>query len=85
MDFGGKRAGATAAGMFDGMQYLGGSVMGWGMGALLDTYGWGIWGPSMIGFAALGAVLMLPLWNVVPKRRSVSLPVEEPALEVHSS
>jgi OPA family glycerol-3-phosphate transporter-like MFS transporter len=68
MDFGGKRAGATAAGMFDGMQYLGGSVMGFGMGALLDAYGWAVWGPSMIGFAVIGAVLMVPLWNARPRR-----------------
>ena len=68
MDFGGKRAAATAAGMFDGMQYVGGSVMGWGMGALLDAHGWGVWGPSMIGFSAVGAVLMLFLWNARPRR-----------------
>lgn len=67
MDFGGKRAAATAAGMFDGMQYIGGSVMGFGMGSLLDAYGWGTWGPSMIGFSCIGAVLMLALWNVTPK------------------
>jgi MFS transporter, OPA family, glycerol-3-phosphate transporter len=70
MDFGGKRAGATAAGFFDGMQYIGGSVMGFGMGSLLDRFGWGVWGPSMIGFSALGAVLMLTIWNVVPKGRT---------------
>jgi MFS transporter, OPA family, glycerol-3-phosphate transporter len=69
MDFGGKRAGATAAGMFDGMQYIGGSVMGFGMGSLLDAYGWGVWGPSMIGFSAIGAILMLPLWNARPSPR----------------
>ncbi len=68
MDFGGKRAAASAAGMFDGMQYIGGSVMGWGMGSLLDKYGWGVWGPSMIGFSVVGAVLMGFLWNVTPKR-----------------
>ena len=68
MDFGGKRAGATAAGLFDGMQYVGGSVMGWGMGYMLDMYGWGVWGPGMIGFAAIGAILMMFLWNVRPQR-----------------
>jgi len=67
MDFGGKRAAATAAGMFDGMQYIGGSAMGAGMGFLLDSFGWGVWGPSMIGFAAIGAILMLTLWNARPK------------------
>ncbi len=43
--------------MFDGMQYIGGSFVGLGMGYLLDRFGWGIWGPSMIGFAAIGAVI----------------------------
>jgi len=67
MDFGGKKAAATAAGLFDGMQYVGGSVMGSGMGLLLDRFGWGVWGPSMIGFAGVGVVLMLTLWNARPK------------------
>lgn len=70
MDFGGKRAAATAAGIFDGMQYLGGSVVGIGMGWLLDHLGWGAWGPSMIGFSVLGAVLMILLWNARPKTAS---------------
>lgn len=68
MDFGGKRAAATAAGLFDGMQYIGGSFTGAGLGWLLDRYGWGAWGPSMIGFSAIGAVLMLFLWNARPGR-----------------
>jgi OPA family glycerol-3-phosphate transporter-like MFS transporter len=67
MDFGGKKAAATAAGMFDGMQYVGGSVVGVGMGWLLDSFGWGAWGPSMIGFSAIGGILMLTLWNARPK------------------
>lgn len=67
MDFGGKKAAATAAGMFDGMQYLGGSAVGVGMGWLLEHFGWGTWGPSMIGFSVIGAVLMLALWNARPK------------------
>jgi OPA family glycerol-3-phosphate transporter-like MFS transporter len=66
MDFGGQKAAATAAGLFDGMQYLGGASVGVGVGWLLDTFGWGAWGPSMIGFASVGAVLMLVLWNARP-------------------
>ena len=68
MDFGGKRAAATAAGMFDGMQYLGGSLMGVGGGWLIDRFGWSAWAPSMIGFAVIGGLLMLPLWNARPRR-----------------
>jgi MFS transporter, OPA family, glycerol-3-phosphate transporter len=68
MDFGGKRAAATATGMFDGMQYLGGAAVGIGVGWLLDNFGWGSWGPSMIGFSVIGAILMLKLWNAKPGR-----------------
>jgi OPA family glycerol-3-phosphate transporter-like MFS transporter len=67
MDFGGKRAAATAAGMFDGMQYVGGSFTGFGLGWILERFGWGAWGPSMIGFSAAGAILMLFLWNARPR------------------
>jgi OPA family glycerol-3-phosphate transporter-like MFS transporter len=67
MDFGGKKAAGTAAGIFDGMQYVGGSFVGVGMGWMLDRFGWSAWGPSMIGFSALGAVLMLILWNARPR------------------
>jgi OPA family glycerol-3-phosphate transporter-like MFS transporter len=67
MDFGGKKAAATAAGMFDGMQYVGGAAVGIGMGWLLDRFGWSAWGPSMIGFSIMGGLLMLPLWNSRPK------------------
>jgi OPA family glycerol-3-phosphate transporter-like MFS transporter len=72
MDFGGKKAAASATGMFDGMQYIGGSVVGVGMGWLLDHFGWGAWGPSMIGFSMIGCLLMLPLWHVLPKPKSGS-------------
>jgi OPA family glycerol-3-phosphate transporter-like MFS transporter len=49
MDFGGKRAAATATGMFDGMQYIGGAAVGIGVGWMLDNL-MGLLGPSMIGF-----------------------------------
>ena len=68
MDFGGKKAAATATGMFDGMQYVGGAAVGTGMGWMLERWGWTVWGPSMIGFSMIGAVLMLKLWNAVPSR-----------------
>lgn len=68
MDFGGQKAAASATGLFDGMQYIGGAAVGLGMGWMLETFGWGTWGPSMIGFAVVGAVLMIKLWNTVPKK-----------------
>ncbi|MEW6512052.1 MAG: MFS transporter [Bacteroidota bacterium] len=68
MDFGGRKAAASATGMFDGMQYIGGAAVGTGMGWLLQNFGWGVWGPSMIGFSVIGAALMVKLWNAVPAK-----------------
>jgi OPA family glycerol-3-phosphate transporter-like MFS transporter len=70
MDFGGKKAAATATGMFDGMQYIGGAAVGSGMGWLLENLGWGVWGPSMIGFSMIGAILMVRLWGETPLKKS---------------
>jgi OPA family glycerol-3-phosphate transporter-like MFS transporter len=50
------------------MQYIGGAAVGMGMGWLLESFGWGVWGPSMISFSVIGAILMLRLWNTVPTR-----------------
>ena len=72
MDFGGKKAAATAAGLFDGMQYIGGAFVGVGMGWLLDHFGWGSWGSSMIIFSAIGAVLMLAIFNARPKTKAAA-------------
>jgi len=76
MDFGGKKAVATAAGLFDGAQYLAASLVGYGMGALLDhfkdaahpgaEYDW--WPLAPLPFAVIGALLISRLWNVVPGR-----------------
>ncbi len=70
MDFGGKKAAATAAGLFDGVQYIAGAVVGIGLGKLLDKQGWGIWPFVPIPFALAGAVIMSRLWNVLPGKRA---------------
>ena len=68
MDFGGRRAAATAAGLLDGVQYLGSGLVGFGLGWLLDTYHWKIWPYALIPFSLVGAALMLLLWNARPSR-----------------
>jgi OPA family glycerol-3-phosphate transporter-like MFS transporter len=70
MDFGGKKAAATAAGLFDGMQYVAGSVVGFGMGSLLQKHGWGIWPYVVLPFAFIGSLLAASLWNTLPQRRA---------------
>ncbi len=70
MDFGGKRAAATAAGLFDGMQYLAGAFVGVGVGYITTNWGWGAWHWAPIPFALFGAYIMSRLWNVMPKGKA---------------
>ncbi|MBN1335028.1 MAG: MFS transporter [Deltaproteobacteria bacterium] len=71
MDFGGKRGAATAAGLFDGMQYLvaapfTGLLVGW----ITETWGWQVWKLWPLPFALVGTVLMATLWNEKPRGRA---------------
>jgi OPA family glycerol-3-phosphate transporter-like MFS transporter len=69
MDFGGRQAAATAAGMIDGMQYLAGALVGVGCGYITENYDWQVWKLWPIPFAIVGALIMGRLWNVLPKGR----------------
>ncbi|HTY00087.1 MAG TPA: MFS transporter [Bacteroidota bacterium] len=69
MDFGGKKAAATAAGMFDGMQYLAGAFVGVGVGYITTYWGWSMWHWAPIPFALFGAWVISRLWNVAPRGR----------------
>jgi OPA family glycerol-3-phosphate transporter-like MFS transporter len=71
MDFGGRKAAATAAGLLDGIQYLGAGLTGFGLGAVLDKWHWGVWTSALVPFSAVGGLLMLTLWNAKPKGRPV--------------
>jgi OPA family glycerol-3-phosphate transporter-like MFS transporter len=66
MDFGGKKAAATAAGLFDGAQYIIGPLVSIGVGKLIDTVGWKAWPFAPIPFAVIGALLMIRIWNAKP-------------------
>jgi OPA family glycerol-3-phosphate transporter-like MFS transporter len=76
MDFGGKKAVATAAGLFDGAQYLAGAVVARVMGHLLDRWKeaghpgveYRYWPLVPIPFALVGAILVSRLWNARPVR-----------------
>jgi len=72
MDFGGRKAAATAAGLFDGMQYLASSPVGIGMGWVLDHWGWSAWPWVPIPFALAGAAVISQLWNVTPGRKTAA-------------
>jgi OPA family glycerol-3-phosphate transporter-like MFS transporter len=79
MDFGGRKAAATAAGMLDGIQYVAAGFTGYGLGWVLKTYGWDgnpakdhvpadahIWVFCLIPFALMGALIMTRVWNAQP-------------------
>jgi OPA family glycerol-3-phosphate transporter-like MFS transporter len=68
MDFGGRRAAATAAGLLDGIQYVGAGLTGLPLGWVLKRWSWGVWTPTLIPFSIVGGLLMLTLWNAKPKR-----------------
>jgi OPA family glycerol-3-phosphate transporter-like MFS transporter len=81
MDFGGRKAAATAAGFLDGIQYVASGFTGFGLGWVLKTYGWDgtpgaehqaanahIWTYSIIPFSVLGGLIILRLWNAHPSK-----------------
>jgi OPA family glycerol-3-phosphate transporter-like MFS transporter len=92
MDFGGKKAVATAAGLFDGAQYLAATLVGIGMGTLLDAFKdsrtpgseYDVWPLAPLPFAILGAILIARLWYVVPGRAPLP-PTEEQLLQREQS
>jgi OPA family glycerol-3-phosphate transporter-like MFS transporter len=82
MDFGGKKAVATAAGLFDGAQYLAGAIITSWLGTLLDAFKkpgrpgaeFDVWPLAPLPFALLGAILIARLWNVTPGRAVTAPP-----------
>jgi OPA family glycerol-3-phosphate transporter-like MFS transporter len=82
MDFGGRKAAASAAGLLDGIQYVAAGLTGFGLGWILKTYGWdgtpyvegatvanaSIWVYTIVPFSVIGSLLMVKLWNAKPSR-----------------
>lgn len=67
MDFGGRKAAATAVGLVDGCVYLGTAVQSVCLG-FLTTKDWSYWPVFLIPFSVLGFVLLLRIWKVVPSK-----------------
>jgi OPA family glycerol-3-phosphate transporter-like MFS transporter len=72
MDFGGKHAAGSAAGIIDGVQYLAGGVTGHWMGNWLERYGWGNWAYMLMPTAFAGACLMAAIWRADPRTKAVA-------------
>ncbi len=66
MDFGGRKAAATAVGVIDGFVYLGTGVQSLALG-FLTTQNWQYWPIFLIPFGVVGFLLLLRIWNAKPK------------------
>jgi OPA family glycerol-3-phosphate transporter-like MFS transporter len=65
MDFGGRKAAATAVGVIDGFVYLGTALQSFALG-YLTTKSWTYWPMFLMPFAILGFVLCTRIWNAKP-------------------
>lgn len=66
MDFGGKKAAATAVGLIDGLVYLGTGVQSLSLG-FITTWNWQFWPVFLVPFAAAGIALTVRIWHAIPK------------------
>lgn len=66
MDFGGRKAAATAVGMIDGAVYLGTALQSFSLG-FLTTRSWAYWPWFLLPFAVAGCVLLTRIWHARPR------------------
>jgi OPA family glycerol-3-phosphate transporter-like MFS transporter len=66
MDFGGKKAAATTAGVIDGFVYLGTGVQSVCLGYIIPNFGWNAWPIFLIPFTLIGLFFTRRIWNAFP-------------------
>jgi OPA family glycerol-3-phosphate transporter-like MFS transporter len=71
MDFGGRKAAATAVGLIDGLVYLGTGVQSISLG-FITTWNWQFWPVFLIPFAVAGIILTSRIWQAIPKGRGAT-------------
>lgn len=71
MDFGGKKAAATTAGVIDGFVYLGTGFQSVSLGYIIKNFGYGWWPIFLIPFTLIGLYFTRRIWSAFPdsKRR----------------
>jgi len=69
MDFGGKKAAATTAGVIDGFVYLGTGVQSLCLGHIIPSWGWNAWPLFLIPFTVIGIFFTRRIWNAFPDSR----------------
>lgn len=71
MDFGGRKAAATAVGLIDGLVYLGTGVQSLALG-YITSWNWSYWPVFLIPFAIAGIAMTRLIWNAIPKGRGAA-------------
>ncbi len=71
MDFGGRKAAATAVGLIDGLVYLGTGLQSLSLG-FITTWNWQFWPVFLIPFAVTGIILTSRIWYAIPKGRTAA-------------
>jgi MFS transporter, OPA family, glycerol-3-phosphate transporter len=66
MDFGGRKAAATAVGVIDGCVYLGTAVQSFSLG-YLTSRDWAYWPWFLVPFGLVGLLLCFRIWSARPK------------------
>lgn len=69
MDFGGRKAAATAVGLIDGLVYLGTGLQSISLG-YITTWNWHYWPVFLFPFAVIGLVLTTRIWHALPKGKA---------------
>jgi OPA family glycerol-3-phosphate transporter-like MFS transporter len=68
MDFGGRKAAATAVGLIDGFVYLGTGLQAFALG-YLTSEDWSYWPWFLLPFAVVGTILCFRIWHAHPDAR----------------
>lgn len=69
MDYGTRKAAASATGFIDGWGYIGAAITGVASGWLIDTFGWNAAFNFWVLSAIVAAILMLMLWGYKPTKK----------------
>ena len=69
MDFGGRKAAATAVGLIDGLVYLGTGVQSLALG-MITSWNWQFWPVFLIPFSIIGMYLTTRIWHAMPKGKT---------------
>ncbi|MCB2205794.1 MFS transporter [bacterium] len=68
MDFGGRKAAATAVGLIDGLVYLGTGIQSLSLGYITSS-NWQYWPIFLIPFAIAGILLTIRIWHAIPTKK----------------